>query len=57
MKQGKVLEVYRDRYTEEEPEGKAELIKKIGDDLYSERWIVRFLNDKHYSKRWIRYGR
>jgi hypothetical protein len=45
MQKGDVVMIYEDPITEQKPEGKAELLKKVGGDEEVEQWIVRFLDD------------
>ena len=39
-----VVMIYEDPVTQTKPEGEAVLLRKVSEDEYSERWIVRFTN-------------
>lgn len=49
MKKGDIVKIYEDPVTEYFPEGKAKLIKKIGETCSAEYWIVSFITKPKIS--------
>jgi hypothetical protein len=41
--------IYEDPVTQTKPEGEAVLLRKVSEDEYSERWIVRFTGSNPYD--------
>ena len=54
IRKGHVVTIYEDPLTETKPEGKAELIKLIGEYDSLEEWEIRFCDDNFECSRFIK---
>lgn len=59
MKTGDIITIYEDPITEKKPEGKALLLRKMGEDPFTIRprlsyWWVEFLHDGLQTQRLIK---
>lgn len=56
MQPGQIVTIYAEPISHTDPEGEAELIRKIAHSFGQEFWEVRFIDDGFTCARWIGTG-